>query len=179
MLRPVSDADLAPLADIVAMPTVRDWWSGADDRERVFSDLKEHTASFVIQVQGAIAGWLGCEEERDYYYPSAALDIVLAPDFQDRGLGPEALRLVVDWLVEERGHHRITIDPNIANERAIRCYQRVGFRRVGVMEAYERGDDGKWHDALFMELVRFPADGAGRPDARSRRLAGAQSPAWR
>ena len=30
-----------------------------------------------------------------------------------------------------------------ANHRAIRCYEKVGFRRVGVLRQYERGpDDG-------------------------------------
>ena len=57
-------------------------------------------------------------------------------------------------LFEERGHHRLTIDPAAANERAIRAYERVGFRRVGIMRAYERGPDGVWHDGLLMDLLR-------------------------
>ena len=156
VLRPLTDEDLAPLADIVASPSVREWWGGADDREQVFSDLRDYTSPFVIEVDGEIAGWLGVEEETDPWYPSAAIDLVLARDFQDRGLGSEALRVVIDWLVAERGHHRITIDPNVDNKRAIRCYERVGFRTVGVMQAYERNDAGGWNDALLMELVRLP-----------------------
>jgi aminoglycoside 6'-N-acetyltransferase len=56
--------------------------------------------------------------------------------------------------VERREHHRITIDPAAANERAIRCYAKVGFRPVGVMRQYERGTDGRFHDGLLMELLR-------------------------
>jgi len=56
-------------------------------------------------------------------------------------------------LFRERGHHRLTIDPALANERAIRAYERVGFRRVGVMREYERGADGSWHDGLLMDLL--------------------------
>ena len=48
----------------------------------------------------------------------------------------------------------MSIDPAAANERAIRAYERVGFRRVGVMRAYERGPDGTWHDGLLMDLLR-------------------------
>ena len=33
------------------------------------------------------------------------------------------------YLIEERGHHRLTIDPAAANERAIRAYEKAGFRR--------------------------------------------------
>ena len=91
--------------------------------------------------------------EDDPDHRSAALDIVLAPPVQGRGLGPAALRAAIDWLVRERGHHRFTIDPAVANERAIRAYASVGFRRVGVMRRYERGADRTWHDNLLMELI--------------------------
>jgi L-amino acid N-acyltransferase YncA len=38
-------------------------------------------------------------------------------------------------------------------EAAIRAYEKVGFRRVGVMRSYERGPDGSWHDNLLMDLL--------------------------
>ncbi|MDX6639590.1 MAG: hypothetical protein QOF12_601, partial [Solirubrobacteraceae bacterium] len=53
----------------------------------------------------------------------------------------------------ERGHHRITIDPALANARAIRCYEAVGFRPVGVTRRSERAPDGSWEDGLLMELL--------------------------
>jgi aminoglycoside 6'-N-acetyltransferase len=54
---------------------------------------------------------------------------------------------------DERGHHRLTIDPAAANERAIRCYERVGFRRVGIMRSYWRDPSGEWQDGLLLELL--------------------------
>jgi aminoglycoside 6'-N-acetyltransferase len=57
-------------------------------------------------------------------------------------------------LIDERGHHRITIDPAASNPAAIRAYEKAGFEPVGVMRRYERDADGKgWHDGLLMELV--------------------------
>ena len=41
----------------------------------------------------------------------------------------------------------------MANERAIRAYERVGFKRVGIMRRYERGVDGEWHDGLLLDLL--------------------------
>ena len=77
----------------------------------------------------------------------------MATDHQGRGVGPEAIRLAARWLIDERGHHRITIDPAAANARAIRAYEKVGFRRVGVLREYERGPDGTWRDGLLMDLL--------------------------
>jgi aminoglycoside 6'-N-acetyltransferase len=47
----------------------------------------------------------------------------------------------------------VVIDPAVDNARAIRCYERVGFRRVGVMRRYERGGHGAWHDNLLLDLL--------------------------
>jgi aminoglycoside 6'-N-acetyltransferase len=81
------------------------------------------------------------------------MDIVLAAAFQGAGLGPEALRLAAAWLIGARGHHRLTIDPAAANERAITVYASIGFRPVGIMRSYERGPDGEWHDGLLMDML--------------------------
>lgn len=71
-----------------------------------------------------------------------------------RGYGRQALQLGIEHFVA-KGHHRFTVDPNAENQRAIRSYESLGFRRVGVMRAYERSPTGGWNDALLMELVRL------------------------
>jgi aminoglycoside 6'-N-acetyltransferase len=72
---------------------------------------------------------------------------------QNLGYGTEALRVVANYLLEERRHHRLVIDPAVANERAGRAYERVGFRPVGVMRQYSLGRDGESHDGLLMDLL--------------------------
>ena len=71
----------------------------------------------------------------------------------DRGVGTDAVRTLARHLVVDHGHHRIVIDPAADNAAAIRAYTKVGFRPVGVMRSYERGNDGTWHDALLMDLL--------------------------
>jgi len=69
-------------------------------------------------------------------YRHGGLDIFLSPAFHGRGLGREALLVVARWLIAERGHHRLIIDPAAANTRAIRTYTSLGFKPVGVMRRY-------------------------------------------
>jgi aminoglycoside 6'-N-acetyltransferase len=163
-LRPATEADVNALAKIIASPGVNDWWGLLGDAERQRSDILNDGAAFVIDVRGRTAGWLGVTEELTPEYRHAGLDIVLGSDFQDRGLGSEALRAAIRWLIDVRGHHRITIDPAAANERAIRAYAAVGFRRVGVLRRYELGPDGLWRDGVLMELL---ADELRRPSGRN------------
>jgi aminoglycoside 6'-N-acetyltransferase len=145
---------------ILARPGVREWWSSLDAPDHVADGLRNDGAAFAIQAERKLAGWLGFLEETEPDYRHAGIDIFLAPAFQGRGLGPEALRLVAAWLFEQRGHHRLTIDPACANRRAIRAYEAVGFRAVGTMRRYERGPDGRWHDNLLMDLLRDELLGA-------------------
>jgi aminoglycoside 6'-N-acetyltransferase len=151
-LRPVRDDDAGALLALLTEPSVARWWHRWDEA-RVRRDLLEQEEEhvLVVEVAGEPAGLLLVYEEPDEYR-HAALDVTLAGAHQGSGLGPEALRLVIRHLIE-RGHHRFTIDPAVANERAIRAYAKLGFKPVGVMRAYELGADGTWHDGLLMDLL--------------------------
>ncbi|MBW3608398.1 MAG: GNAT family N-acetyltransferase [Actinobacteria bacterium] len=157
VLRPLAAADADVLSGIIAQPEVARWWgSRPHDREHHRAGLLEDAAgndAFAIEVDGALAGWLGVYEEEEPDYRHAGLDIFLAPERQGAGLGAEALRLAARWLIEECGHHRLIIDSAAANERAIAVYAAIGFRPVGIMRAYERGNDGTWHDGLLMDML--------------------------
>jgi aminoglycoside 6'-N-acetyltransferase len=152
-LRPVRAGDASALLALLREPSVSRWWHQWDEA-RVRRDLidqdEEHV--LVIEVGGEVAGLLLVYEEPDEY-KHAALDVTLATAYQGQGLGPDALRLVIRHLIEERGHHRFTIDPAVANENAVRAYAKLGFKPVGVMREYERGADGSWHDGLLMDLL--------------------------
>jgi aminoglycoside 6'-N-acetyltransferase len=151
-LRPLEDADLDPLAAIIREPSVARWWGESDEPERLRDNLRMDGGAFVIEADGELAGWLGFVEETEPEYRSVGMDVSLSERFQGRGLGPDALRTLIRWLADERGHHRFTIDPNAANERAIKAYAAVGFRPIGITRRSELVD-GEWTDGLLMDLL--------------------------
>jgi aminoglycoside 6'-N-acetyltransferase len=156
VLRPPREADVAPLAAILRTAEVARWWPDEDEatvRERVGGGGEPDTTTWAVWVGDAIAGLAQAWEEPDPMYRHGGIDLSLHPRFHGRGLGADTVRTVASWLFDARGHHRITIDPAADNAVAIRCYERVGFRRVGVMRAYERGPDGAWHDGLLLDLL--------------------------
>ena len=160
LLRPLAEDDLDDVLAILAEPAVARWWgpqAEQPDRDELLghapgASAPETEARFAIVVDGAVAGWLGCEENQDPMYRSVGIDLFLTTGRHGQGLGREALRLVIAHYLE-RGHHRFTIDPAAANERAIRAYAAVGFKPVGRMRDYELGADGTWHDGLLMDLL--------------------------
>jgi len=153
-LRPVLATDHARLDSILAEPSVARWWTAASEAGAAADWLaSEESIHFVIEADGVVVGSLQIDEELDPDYEFASIDLFLAGEAQGRGLGPDAIRTISRYLIEGRGHHRLTIDPNVANDHAIRAYTKVGFKPVGVMRAYERNADGSWHDNLLMELL--------------------------
>jgi aminoglycoside 6'-N-acetyltransferase len=147
-LRPLTAADRELLNPIIAAPGVREWW-GSD----LELDPEQDASAWAILAGERLAGWLAFYEEDDPDYRHGGLDISLAPDFHNRGLGREALYLAARWLLEERGHHRLVIDPMASNARAIRAYASIGFKPVGVLRRYQLGADGQWHDGLLMDML--------------------------
>jgi probable F420-dependent oxidoreductase len=152
VLRPLAPADADELMRIHATPEVRRWWDAPDPGFPLTDDPE--STRLTIEVNGAVAGMIQFAEELEPKYRHAGIDLFLDPAWHGRGVGTEAVRRVVRHLIAERGHHRITIDPAVANAAAIRSYEKAGFRRVGVMRRYERDADGRgWHDGLLMELL--------------------------
>jgi RimJ/RimL family protein N-acetyltransferase len=150
-LRPLAAGDEQELERIHRTPEVARWW---DLPEEEFPWDEPASTRFTILVDGQIAGLIQYWEEPEPRYRHAGIDLFLDPALHGRGIGAEAVRRVVRMLVDELGHHRITIDPALANAAAIRCYEKVGFRAVGVMRQAERDPGGEgWHDCLLMELV--------------------------
>ena len=155
-IRPGRPGDAGRLRAILAEPSVSRWWGAPDPLDVIEDELRgdEEGLLLVMEIGGKVAGGIQYSEEDDPMYRHAGIDIYLGTRFQGRGAGTEAVALLARYLFEERGHHRITIDPAAHNERAIRSYAKVGFRPVGVMRRYERGPDGQFHDGLLMDLLR-------------------------
>jgi aminoglycoside 6'-N-acetyltransferase len=152
LLRPLAQGDEAELLRIHRTPEVALWWD-VPDAGFPWSDEPESTR-LTIEVDGAVAGLIQFYEELTPKYRHASIDLFLDPALHGQGLGTEAVRRVVRLLIDERGHHRVTIDPGVDNKAAIRSYEKVGFRPVGVMHGYERRVGAKeWRDGLLMELL--------------------------
>lgn len=153
-LRPLDRADADVVLGLLRQPGVARWW-GVYDTVKLEHDFFDQSDAYtyLVVVDGEVAGVLQFHEETDPGYRHVGIDITLGDEFQDRGLGTRALRRLIRYLIDERGYHRMTIDPSVHNPRAIHVYEKVGFRPVGVMRKYERNADGEWSDGLLMDLL--------------------------
>jgi len=155
VLRPLAEADVPRIVELGADPDVAHWWPGLTD-EHVGEKARgedDDVIVFAIVADGEVAGMIQHYEETDEDFRHAGIDLFLGAPYHGRGLGTDAVRTMVRHLIDDLGHHRVVIDPAAHNERAIRCYEKAGFRRVGVLREYWRDPDGVWRDGLLLDLL--------------------------
>ncbi len=136
--RPLSERDLGRIAAWLALPHVADWW---EDAEAAIASITAHLTSrsvraYMITIDGREAGYLQSYDphaEADHPYqdqPKGTLGIdQFIGEIDLVGIGHG--RALVDQFARARfseGVPRIIIDPDPANERAIRAYAKAGFR---------------------------------------------------
>jgi aminoglycoside 6'-N-acetyltransferase len=141
----------ARLTSIRREPEIERRWGILEEGE--MEEFVTDEKTFVVEVEDEVVGAVQYGEVEDPMYRSASIDLYLTTPRHGQGLGSEAVRVLARHLIEERGHHRLTIDPAADNAAAIRSYAKVGFQPVGVMRRYEQGPDGTFHDGLLMDLL--------------------------
>lgn len=72
------------------------------------------------------------------------------PDYWSRGIGTEYLGLVLKFLRQEKHADAVIMDPHQDNIRAIKCYQKVGFRIIKSLPEHEL-HEGRMKDCYLME----------------------------
>ncbi len=156
-LRAYSPSDLEALVSMYAglsKETVQ-WGLPPYDRqkvERLTSDLGNKITVLAFS-DSRIVGHLLI-----YTFPSerskgiGELLIYLHQDFQNTGLGTAMMSESIR-LAKARGWHRIGLRVVADNKRAIRLYEKMGFRKQGVSCDNYFGEDGKYHDEVEMGLL--------------------------
>jgi aminoglycoside 6'-N-acetyltransferase len=154
VLRPLRVEDVRRVAEIQAEPGVVSWWGPPDEADlRRKGEGRGDSTAFAIDWNGELVGLIEYSEENEPDFRHAGIDLFLTGPAQGRGLGTDSVRTLARHLIQERRHHRLTIDPAADNVAAIRSYEKVGFRPVGIMREYWRSPDGDWRDGLLMDLL--------------------------
>ena len=75
------------------------------------------------------------------------------PALWGRGIGTHALTALLGYLFDTLNAARVMIDPYVSNVRAIRSYEKCGFRKVKLLPRHEL-HEGEYRDAWLMAVAR-------------------------
>jgi len=110
-----------------------EWYerSGTDQRNKIFmvDDLNGNTVGYV-QLRNI-----------DYKNRSVEIGIHLGPEAQGRGYGRDAFLLLMRFAFNEMNMHRVYLQVFDFNDRAIKLYEKLGFR-----------EEGRFRDVIFQEV---------------------------
>jgi aminoglycoside 6'-N-acetyltransferase len=143
-IRPMTAADLPMVRRWLASPPVVEWWGDPDEQFGLVSDDLDEPAmdQFVVAMHDRPFGYLQC------YDPAAwplqpfggqppgtrGIDQFIGePNMIGRGHGSAFIRQFTDGLLSA-GTPRILTDPDPANSRAVRAYEKAGFRSERMVE---------------------------------------------
>jgi aminoglycoside 6'-N-acetyltransferase len=137
--RAMTSADLPMARAWLMQPHVREWWGDPPEQfELVREDLDEPAMDqFIVATDGRPFAYLQCYWHANWAaenglgtHPDATRGIdqfIGEPDMVDRGHGSAFIRTYVDGLLAA-GTPRVITDPDPGNARAIRAYEKAGFR---------------------------------------------------
>jgi RimJ/RimL family protein N-acetyltransferase len=135
------------------------WYSDALSGER-----RDRVCFAVETKEGALAGFVHLTGI-DWISRVAGFGITIgSKQLQGRGIGTEATECVVRYGFETLNLERIWLEAPASNERAIRLYEQVGFRREGVLRGHAYAA-GRRQDVVVMGMLRGEAKGG--PEARA------------
>ncbi len=136
--RPVAGADLPTVGAWLDQPHVAAWWDDVDDKAAEIREAMADPATrpFVVELDGRPIGYIQCydphlEDAHPYRdQPKGTLGIdqfIGEPDLVGIGHGTRLVAAFVESLFRQ-GATRVITDPDPANGRAVRAYEKAGFR---------------------------------------------------
>ncbi len=146
---PVTEADLPLLQRWLALPHVAEWWHSDDESlDDVRAEFLPEPPDpgdqrFIVRRDGRAIGYIqsyvaidtGSGWWKGYTDPTVrGIDQFLGePELLNQGFGTAMVNAFCEWLFEDPTVSAIQLDPDPGNGRAIRCYEKAGFIRVGVV----------------------------------------------
>jgi aminoglycoside 6'-N-acetyltransferase len=143
VFRPMISADLPLVRCWLAEPHVMQWWGNpAEQYELVSGDLYEHAMDqFIVSTGVRDFAYLQCYSLTawnsgfgEHPRGTRGIDQFIGEyDMIERGHGSAFIRAFVDARLRE-GTPRLVTDPDPANTRAVRAYQKAGFEKAGMVD---------------------------------------------
>lgn len=163
LIRPIEEDDMDTFYQWYNDQEVNLWSSGAwplntllsKDQltERILDDSPDNYRYAITDQDNQLIGTIGFKEV-NLPSRSASLFVVIGDkSFWGKGYGTDALITFARFLFNQWNFHRLSLDTWDENIRAIKAYEKVGFKIEG-RQREARFVLGNYHDSILMGLLR-------------------------
>ena len=125
-----------------------------DERKFIRKHRKVANSLLLIAMDGdKVVGAINATgEKRVSTQHTVTLGVSVLDDWRDKGVGTRLLQHCLAWAKRNTKIKRVQLDVFVGNERAIHVYEKLGFCREGLREAYYY-KNGQFIDAIIMAIV--------------------------
>ncbi|MTW84539.1 GNAT family N-acetyltransferase [Virgibacillus dakarensis] len=165
-VRELLQRDKLLLVNWLSNPVVLEYYEGRDnsfDLEKVddkFYNCNDDVSRCIIEFEGKDLGYIQyyrfdemTSKIDDYSEKEIIYGIdqfIGEPDYWNRGIGTLLVKSMVEYLIEQKQADRVVMDPQVQNERALKCYEKCGFNKVRILPEHEF-HEGKYRDCWLIE----------------------------
>lgn len=166
ILRPLKKEDLNILYKWHNDQEVMQFWYGRDKprslkwiRKHFTPSIKGQTNStyWIIEFDNKPVGYVCNTAEKNdegEFLGKVELDILIGDRSKwELGLGSDALKAMINYAFKTQLAERVFLVPKVTNKRAIHVYEKVGFKKEGILRHNEKFE-GNWVDGVMMSILR-------------------------
>lgn len=128
-----------------------------EDEMKFYENISANndTYTFAIEVKETSEYIGGCGINAvDWKNSTATVGIFIGKDdYLSKGYGTDAMKVLVNFIFNEMNINKVKLEVYSFNIRAIKCYEKIGFKKEGCLRK-EIFRSGKYHDILLYGMLR-------------------------
>lgn len=167
-VRTLTPKDLPILLKWLTDDRVLEFYGGRDQNLTEFDILREYyeedneiATRLIVECNEIPIGYVQVYDMIDEYYDSYQYDkkeeivycmdqFIGEPDYWDKGIGTRFMKMILEYLVTEKNARAVILDPHQNNPRAVRMYEKAGFKIIKELPKHELRE-GVMEDCYLME----------------------------
>ena len=167
-VRTLVEEDLPIMLKWLTDDRVLEYYGGRDQkytlekiRQEYIEEDMEISTRLIIEYDGKPIGYVQVYEMIDEYYDSYHYNktgekvycmdqFIGETDYWNKGIGPRFMKIILEYLRDERGAKSVILDPHLNNPRAVKAYEKVGFKIIKELPKHEL-HEGVMKDCYLME----------------------------
>ncbi|SDZ83275.1 aminoglycoside 6'-N-acetyltransferase [Thalassobacillus cyri] len=164
-VRKLEEKDDHLLAKWLSDPSVLEFYEGRDNPfdlarvNKVFYAPQDVVDKCIVEFDSNEIGYiqfyqLDEETKKEYGYENEHVygtdQFIGEVEYWNKGIGTLLVSSMVNFLMEHKKAARVVMDPQTRNTRAIKCYEKCGFKKVKLLPSREL-HEGEYKDCWLME----------------------------
>jgi aminoglycoside 6'-N-acetyltransferase len=166
MVRKLQRKDTILLAKWLSDPAILEFYEGRNNPfdlekvNRVFFDSEDDAVQCIVEYVGKEIGYiqfylLDDETMRVYGYEGENIygmdQFIGEVDYWNKGVGTKLVTSMVNYLLQSKKATKVVMDPQTRNLRALKCYEKCGFKKVKLLPEREL-HEGVYQDCWLIEF---------------------------